>query len=191
MILKKINYYINKSIKYNLSVRKLRELIKSNEYERLPESTKEKLITNDDTTIGDIIPNPIIIRNKNNIEVVKEKALQQLILDDIPSFLEQLGNGFTFIKNEYPIRLGDTYNYIDLLLFNIIYNCYVVIELKMGELKKDNIGQILTYMNYIDNNIKLVNHNNTVGIILTRKDNKYIAEYCSNYKILSREYIIY
>ncbi len=188
---KKINYYINKSVMYNLSVRKLRELIKSNEYERLSESAKSKLIKSENTIISDIVPNPIIIKNNANIEVVKEKTLQQLILDDIPSFLEQLGNGFTFIKNEYPIRLGDTYNYIDLLLFNIIYNCYVIIELKIGELKKDNIGQILTYMNYIDNNIKLVNHNNTVGIILTRKDNKYIAEYCSNYNILSREYIIY
>ncbi len=186
----KTNYYINKSIQCNLSKRKLEELIKSNEYERLPESTRNKLIEKEKIEIKDIVPNPIIIKNNTNIEVISEKLLQQLILDDIPSFLEQLGSGFTFIKNEYPIKIGDTYNYIDLLLFNIIYNCYVVIELKIGELKKDNIGQILTYMNYIDNNIKLINHNKTVGIILTRKDNKYVAEYCSDYKILSREYVV-
>ena len=124
------------------------------------------------------------------VDVVKEKVLQQLILEDIPSFLKQLGRGFTFIDNEYPIRLGDTYNYIDLLLYNIEYNCYVVIELKVTELKKEHIGQTQVYMNYIDNNLKKITQDKTVGIILTRKDNKYIAEYCSNYKILSREYEI-
>ena len=187
---KKINYYINKSIKYNLSVRKLRELIKSNEYERLPESAKNKLITSENTTISDIVPNPIIIKNNANIEVVKEKILQQLILEDIPSFLKQLGNGFTFIDNEYPISIDGIYNYIDLLLFNIDFNCYVVIELKLNKLNKDNIGQILCYMNYVDNNLKKINHNKTVGIILTKKDNHFVAEYCSNYNILSREYKI-
>jgi predicted nuclease of restriction endonuclease-like (RecB) superfamily len=145
---KKIDYYINKSIKYNLSVRKLRELIKSNEYERLPESAKNKLITSENTTISDIVPNPIIIKNNANIEVAKEKVLQQLILEDIPSFLKQLGNGFTFIDNEYPISIDGIYNYIDLLLFNIDFNCYVVIELKLNKLNKDNI--VVTIIFYLE-----------------------------------------
>ena len=57
--------------------------------------------------------------------------LQRLILEDIPSFLEELGTGYSFIKNEYKIKLGERYNYIDFLLFNIKYNCYVVVELKV------------------------------------------------------------
>ena len=185
-----INYYVNKCIKSNITIRRLREIIKSKEYERLPEKTKNKLITKEEINITDIVPNPIIINNPNNIEVVNEKVLQQLILEDIPSFLKQLGNGFTFIDNEYPVLINDTYNYIDLLLFNIDFNCYVVIELKLNKLNKDNIGQILCYMNYIDNNLKKINHNKTVGIILTKKDNHFVAEYCSNYNILSREYVI-
>ena len=185
-----INYYIEKCTKNNISTRHLDSLIKSKEYERLPDSTKNKMISKEEINITDIVPNPIIINNHNNIDVVKEKVLQQLILEDIPSFLKQLGNGFTFIDNEYPVLINDTYNYIDLLLFNIDFNCYVVIELKLNKLNKDNIGQILCYMNYIDNNLKKINHNKTVGIILTKKDNHFIAEYCSNYNILSREYKI-
>ncbi len=185
-----INYYIDKCIQNNLSKRKLEELIKSKEYERLPKSTKNKIITKEEVTINDVIPNPIIIRNKNNIEIYKEKALQQLILEDIPSFLEQLGSGFTFIKNEYPIKLGDIYNYIDLLLFNYIFNCFVVVELKINELKKENIGQIETYVNYIDNNLKTITQQPTIGIIVSRLNNKYIIKYCTNPYILFKEYQI-
>ena len=185
-----INYYIEKCTKNNISTRHLDSLIKSKEYERLPDSTKNKMISKEEINITDIVPNPIIINNPNNVDVIKEKVLQQLILEDIPSFLKQLGNGFTFIDNEYPVLINGIYNYIDLLLFNIDFNCYVVIELKLNKLNKDNIGQILCYMNYIDNNLKKINHNKTVGIILTKKDNHFIAEYCSNYNILSREYKI-
>jgi len=120
--------------------------------------------------------------------VFSEKVLQKLILEDISSFLEELGNGFTFIKNEYKIRIEDRYNYIDLLLFNIEYNCYVVVELKVTELKKEHIGQIQVYMNYIDKNIRKVNQNKTIGIIICKKNNSYVIEYCSDNRIVSREY---
>lgn len=88
---------------------------------------------------------------------VTEKILQRLILEDIPSFLKELGDGFTFVENEYKIKIGNTFNYIDLLLYNIKFNCYVVIELKVTELKKEHIGQIQIYMNYVDKNIKTIN----------------------------------
>ena len=186
----KINYYIELTINKKLSVRQLRERIRSNEYERLPESIKNSIINIDNSGIMDYIKNPIIIKNNQNNETISEKTLQKLILEDIPSFLEELGNGFTFIKNEYPIKLGDRYNYIDLLLYNIKYKCYVVVELKVTELKKEHTGQIMVYMNYIDKNIKAIEENDTVGIIISRKDNKYVIEYCSNKRIITREYIL-
>ena len=133
----------------NLSARQLEAIIKSNEYERLPNDTKNKLINKEETNVKDLIPNPIIIKNKNNIEVVTEKILQQLILEDIPSFLKELGNGFSFIDSEYKIKIGDRNNYIDLLLFNIKYNAYVVVELKVTEFKAEYISQVQKYMNYI------------------------------------------
>ena len=186
----KINYYIKITESQNLSVRNLRVKIKNKEYERLDEETKEKLNSNDSQKITDYIKNPIIINNKNRYEEISEKVLQKIILEDIPSFLDELGTGFTFIKNEYKIKIGERYNYIDLLLFNYIYNCFTVVELKIGELKKEHIGQIEVYMNYIDKNVKKRTHDKTIGIILVRKNNKYVVEYCSDHRIKAREYVI-
>ena len=186
----KIGYYIKISVEQNLSVRELRERIKNNEYERLPEETKNKLLVKYESKVTDLIKNPILIKNNNNYEDISEKILQQLILEDIPSFLKELGQGFTFIENEYKIKLGNNYNYIDLLLYNIKYRCYVVVELKVIELKKEHTGQIMTYMNYIDENIKTTQENNTVGIIICKQNNTYIIKYCSDERIISREYEI-
>ena len=184
----KINYYIKITELQNLSVRQLRQRIKSNEYERLPEETKCKLITKEDNKIEDLIKNPIVIKNSRNYEIVSEKVLQELILEDIPTFLDELGSGFTFIRNEYKIKIGNSYNYIDLLLYNIDFNCYVVVELKVTELKKEHIGQIEVYMNYMDKNLKKINQDKTIGIIICRKDNKFIMEYCSDNRIIAKEY---
>ena len=187
-----INYYINITEKYNLSVRQLRERIKNKEYQRLDDNTKLKLINKEETKINDFVKNPIVIHNKYNFdkERISEKVLQNLILEDIPSFLDELGDGYSFIRNEYKIKMGDTYNYIDLLLFNIKYNCYVVVELKVTELKKEHIGQIEVYMNYIDKHIKTINQDKTIGIIITKRDNHYYIEYSSDKRILTREYIL-
>ena len=186
----KINYYINISIRENLGVRELRSKVKLNEYERLPENTKNNICLNDKPKIEDYIKNPIVIRNNKDYDDNSEKALQKLILENIPAFLEELGEGFCFIKNEYKIKIGESYNYIDLLLYNIKYKCYVVIELKITELKKEHIGQIETYMNYIDRNIRMLDDNKTIGIIICKKDNKFIMEYCSDKRIISKEYKI-
>ena len=184
----KINYYISICEQQNLSVRQLRERIKNKEYERLDEKTKYKLIKHEETKVDDFVKNPIIIKNNLNYEVVSEKVLQKMILEDIPTFLNELGSGFTFIRNEYPIKIGNNYNYIDLLLYNYEFNCFVVVELKITELKKEHIGQIEVYMNYIDKNLKTITQDKTIGIILCKKDNKFIMEYCSDERIKVRKY---
>ena len=186
--LDKINYYIRITEDWNLSVRELRRRIKNNEYERLDEKTKEKLITKEDNKVEDFMKNPILIKNKFNTNNISEKMLQQLILEDIPSFLDELGDGFTFIKNEFKIKIGSRYNYIDLLLYNINFNCYVVVELKVTELKKEHVGQIEIYMNYVDKNIKQIGQNPTLGIIICKKDNVFIMKYVTNENIFEREY---
>lgn len=186
----KINYYIIQISKRNLSKRQLIEIIKSNEYERLDDETKNKLINGKETSVVDFVKNPIVIKNKYNYEDISEKMLQRLILEDISSFMKELGNGFSFIDSEYKIKLGDRYNYIDLLLFNIEFNCYVVVELKVCELRKEYIGQIEVYMNYIDRNIKKISQDKTIGIIICKKNNKYVIEYCSDNRIISKEYIL-
>ena len=183
-----IKYYITICEQNNLSVRQLRERIKNKEYERLDEQTKLKIINEEKLKLQDTIKNPIIIKNNANYEVISEKVLQKMILEDIPSFLKELGNSFCFISNEYQIKIGNNYNYIDLLLYNIEFNCYVVIELKVTKLKKEHIGQIEVYMNYIDKNLRNPMQDKTIGIILCKKDNKFIMEYCSDERIKVREY---
>ena len=184
----KINYYINQIISLNLSRNELRTKIKNNEYERLDEEIKKKLKNKEELKVPDLVKNPIQIRNTSYYNEISEKVLQKLILEDIPSFLKELGNGFSFIDSEYKIKIGDRYNYIDLLLFNYEFNCFVVVELKVSELKKEHIGQIEFYMNYIDKNLKSINQNKTIGIIICKKENNYIIEYCSDDRILAREY---
>ena len=186
----KINYYINQIILLNLSRNELRTKIKNKEYERLDEVTKEKLKIKDDLKIPDLVKNPILIKNNFNYKEISEKVLKKLILENIESFMNELGNSFCFVGSEYKIKIGDRYNYIDLLLFNIEYNCYVVIELKVTELKKEHVGQIQVYMNYIDNNLKKLSQDSTIGIIICKKDNNYIIEYCSDDRIIAREYAL-
>ena len=188
--LNEIKYYIMIARIQNLSKRELENRIKSNEYERLDNKTKNKLINKEQPIISDFIKNPIIIKNRNNYSEITEKLLKQLILEDIDNFLLELGEGFCYIKNEYKIKLGDRYNYIDLLLYNIKFKCYVVLELKVTELKSEYIGQIKKYMNYIDKNIKSFDEDNTIGIIICKKDNKFVMEYCSDDRVFRTTYLL-
>ena len=156
--------------------------------QKIDKETKNKLKNKEELKVSDLVKNPLQIRNTSGNNEISEKILQKLILEDIPSFLDELGNGFTFVRNEYKIKIGDRYNYIDLLLFNYEFNCFVVVELKVSELKKEHIGQIEFYMNYIDKNLKNINQNKTIGIIICKKENRYVIEYCSDDRIISREY---
>ena len=186
----KINYYISLAIGQNLSKRELELKIKSKEYERLDDKTKTKLINQEQIIVSDFIKNPIFIKNVYSYKEISEKILKQLIFEDMDNFLTELGNGFCYIKNEYKIKLGDRYNYIDLLLYNIKYKCYVVVEFKVIELKSEHIGQIEKYMNYIDKNIKTIEEDRTIGIIICKQDNEYVIKYCSDDRIIARRYEI-
>ena len=187
-----INYYIKITTDQCLSKRQLREKIKNKEYQRLDNNTKLKLINKEEMSIGDTIKNPIIIKNKLSIdkENISEKILQRLILEDIEGFMKELGDGFSYIGSEYKIKINNTYNYIDLLLFNYIYNSFVVVELKVTEVKKEHIGQVEVYMNYIDKHVKGITNNKTIGIIVARRDNHYYIEYSSDKRIYTRDYEI-
>ena len=183
-----IRYYISICREQNIGRNLLREKIRNNEYNRLPIETKNKLILKDKLEAKDLVPNPILIRSNNNLEIATEKALHNLILEDIESFMHELGNSYSFIGSEYKIKIGDRNHRIDLLLFNIKFNCYVVIELKVTEFKSEYISQIQKYMNYIDKNIKEPLNNNTMGILICKRENKFVIEYCSDERITVREY---
>lgn len=186
--IEEIRYYATQTEIRCLTTKKLREIIKHDEYGRIPLETRRKIKLKSEVNVKELVPNPILIRNKNNIEIINEKVLHNLILDDIESFMNALGNNFSFIGSEYKIKIGDSYHKIDLLFFNIRYNAYVVVELKVTEFKAEYISQVQKYMNYIDKNIKEISNNNTIGILICKKENKFVIEYCSDDKIAVREY---
>ncbi len=179
----KINYYISQCINFNLSVRELRERIKSKEYERI--GYKEDL---EEPKINTLIKNPIIIKTNNPHVKLSEYALHQTILENMDDFLKELGIGFAYIGNEVKIKIGDNYHYIDFLLYNYKFNCFVVIELKITEFKAEYIGQITKYINYVDKNIKEVFNDKTVGVVICKKGNKYVMEYCTDNRIFTTVY---
>ena len=181
--LKEIEYYLYISYKLNLSRRELRERIKSKEYERIGKNIKLE-----ESKINTLIKNPILIKVKNKNEKLTEYALHQSILENIDDFLKELGIGFTFAGSEVKIKVGDRYNYIDFLLFNTNFNCYIVVELKVTELKAEYIGQIIKYIGYVDKNMRKPFHESTVGVIICKKENKYVMEYCTNPNIFVSTY---
>ena len=179
-----IDYYIYITEKENLSYRKLGERIKSNEYERI--GYKEEL---EEPKVNTLIKNPIIIKTPNTIkDKITEKLLHQLILNDLDSFLKELGIGFLYYGHEVKIKIGNTYHSIDFLLFNIEYNAFIVIEIKITEFKVEYIGQVTKYMNYVDKNIRKMTHDKTIGIIICKRENKYVMEYCSDNRIYTTTY---
>ena len=182
--MKEIDYYIYITRTQNLSYRELHERIKSKEYERI--GYKEEL---EEPRINTLIKNPIIIKTNTPNEELSEYALHQSILENIENFLKELGIGFLYAGSEIKIKIGDRYNYIDFLLFNVKFNCYVVIELKVTEFKAEYIGQITKYINYIDKKIKESFHDRTVGVIICKKENKFVMEYCTDNRIFTTTYL--
>ena len=181
--IKEINYYIYLIENQRISIRELRERIKSNEYERI--GYKGEL---EEPKINTFIKNPIMIKVKDKNERLSEYALHSSILENMDDFLNELGVGFLYAGSEVKIRIGDRYNYIDFLLFNVKYNCYVVIELKVTEMKAEYIGQITKYINYIDKNVKELFNDKTVGVVICKRENKYVLEYCSDNRIFTTTY---
>ena len=182
-------YYINCINKMNLTTRELDSKLKSKEYERLDSKIKEKLVKQEEVSVKDKIPDPIVLEGLEYKERLTEKVVQKWIDENPASFCKSLGEGYSYIESQYKIKIGSNYNYIDVLLFNTIDLNYVVVEIKVTELKKEHIGQIETYMNYVDANLKKDFHNKTTGILLVRENNKWLIKYINNDGILVRNYI--
>ena len=187
--IEEIKYYLNLSNKLCLTKRELRLRIKSNEYNRLSVEVKEKLKSNEVVGTNEKVPSPVVLQGLKVNDKLTEKIVQKWIDENPASFCEALGEGYTYVKSQYKIKIGSNYNYIDVLLFNYISNSFVVVEIKVTELKKEHIGQKETYINYIDANLKKDFHNKTTGILLVRENNKWLIKYINNDVILVRNYI--
>ena len=175
--LDEIKFYINLAIRDNLSKRALADRIKLNEYSRLTPETKLKLKEEKEINQSEMVPSTIVIPSDKLKKELTEKVLEELVIKNISVIMKQLGEGYSFIESQYKINVGNKKNYIDLLLFNIKFNNYVVIELKAREFRKEDIGQIKLYMNYIDKEVKNITQNKTMGIIITKEINEFVIRY--------------
>lgn len=177
------NFYINLCIKNNLSKRELSNEIKSKAYERLIDKPEKiDVITPTKYSITTDMKNPIII--PVNSKIKNEHDLELTILANLDFFFRQLGNGFTYVGHQYKVNDGKNSYYTDILLFNIKMNCYIAIELKLRELRKEDKAQIEFYMKLIDEHIKEAHHNKTLGIIITKESDTFIINFVRSENII-------
>ena len=186
----KRNYYINMCIKKNLFKRELKKEIKNNSFERLSLVDKEniKLISNKNEvlTIKDTLKDPVLITINEDLDNVSEEKLAKIIRKELEIFLLELGHGYAYIGKE--VRMGESY--CDLLFFNTEFLCYVVIELKTRKIKKEDIGQLEYYINYVDENMKKESFNPTIGVLVAKEGNYLVMKYCTNKNIYKTTYKI-
>lgn len=185
------NYYINRCIQNNLSVRGLINEIKTKSFDRLSYADKKhiKLITDKETSldIKDMARDPILINIDDN-EKISEKVLKKYILKELEHFFLELGTGFTFVGSEYKLSYDNKNYYVDLLLFNYKLNRFIVCELKLNSVNSRDIGQTLNYIKIIDKTLKEKNHKNTIGIIVSKRNNKFFLEYVSDLSLMLTTY---
>ncbi len=187
--IEEIKYYLNLSNKLCLTKRELRLRIKSNEYNRLPVEVKEKLRCNEIVSTSEKVPSPVVLQDLKVDGKLTEKMVQTWIDENPIKFCNALGEGYTYCGSQYKIKIGVNYNFIDVLLFNVLDMNYVVVEIKVTEIKKEHIGQIQTYMNYIDINLKKEFHNKTTGILLVRENNEWLIKYINGDDVTIRNFI--
>ncbi len=188
----KRNYYINLCITKQLSKRELEREIKNNTYERLI-NKPEKIEIIQPTikySITSNVHNPILLELNEGEEITSEHDLEIALLARLKSFFSQLGEGFMFVENQYKVIYEGKNYFIDILLYNIKMDCYIVVELKIRELKKEDKGQIEFYMKLVDEQIKESRNNKTMGIIITKEQNKFIANFVGSESIIPLTYTI-
>ena len=192
----KRNFYIKETINSRWSVRELQRQIGSLLYERLYLSNKKgKLLesTNDDYSVNDIIKDPFVLEFldiKENTEYL-ESDLEKNILKHLKEFLLELGKGFAFIGNQVRITLDTEHFYPDLVFYNRILKCFIIIDLKIGKVTHKDIGQMQMYVNYYDREVKQIDENKTIGILLSTDRNETIVKYTlplDNKTIFSSEF---
>ena len=189
------NYYINLVILNNLSVRELQREIKNKSFDRLSYADKEHIEIISDTnntplSIKDMIKDPIILKTDKNIDKIDELAIHKYIISLLEDKFLELGTGFTLAGHEYKIHIDNKTYKIDLLFFNYKLNAFVVVEVKTRKIKHTDIGQLKFYVNYVEDNIKDINHNKTIGLLIVKENDKYIIKYTTSNDILVTTYAL-
>jgi len=178
-------FYLQEAIDCNWSTRSLERQINKLYYERMLMSKNNQVVKAEATEKTtqqepkDIIKDPYVLEFlglKDNTDF-RESELEQAIIDKLQDFLLELGKGFTFHSRQYRISLDGEHFYIDLVFYNYILKCFLLIDLKTGKLKHQDIGQMDTYVRYFEDKIKQENDNPTIGLILCTEKNNAVVKY--------------
>ena len=189
------NYYINLVILNNLSSRELEKEIKNKAFDRLSYADKNNIEIISDTnnttlSIKDMIKDPIILKSDKNMDKIDEQAIHKYIISLLEDKFLELGTGFALIGHEYKIHIDNKTYKIDLLFFNYLINAFIVVEIKTRKIKHRDIGQLKFYVNYVEDNIKEINHNKTIGLLIVKENDKYVIKYTTNEDILVTTYAL-
>ena len=195
----KRNFYLNEAINSQWSVRELQRQKNSLLYERLTLSANKEKIRELSAkgqvlkNSKDLIKDPFVLEFldiKENTAYL-ESDLEKNLIEHLKEFLLELGKGFTYVGNQVRLTFGNDHFYPDLVFYNRILRCFVIIDLKIGKVTHQDIGQMQMYVNYYDREIKQADENQTVGILLSTDSNKTVVKYTlpeNNKTIFSSEY---
>jgi len=187
----KINYYINESIQNNWNSRDLKRQINSLAYERVLEHRKTS-----EETIHNVLKDPYIFEflGLKPDEKISEKDLETSIIDHIQKFLLEFGKGFAFVARQQHIATDTSDFYIDLVFYNYILKCFVIIDLKTGEFSHQDIGQIDMYVRMYDDLKRIEGDNPTIGILLCSEKDETIVKYSvlnDRNNLFASQYLLY
>jgi len=195
----KRNFYTRECINSGWSVRELQRQRTTLLYERLASGKNEEEIRKLSTKGQEISKNKDIIKDPFVLEFLdikeatdyQETGLEKNILNHLKEFLLELGKGFTFVGNQVRLTVDSEHFYPDLVFYNRILSCFVIIDLKLGKVTHKDIGQMQMYVNYYDREVKSENENKTIGILLSTDKNETVVRYTlpeDNQTIFSSEF---
>jgi len=174
---------LNLCVQNNLSVRKLSDVINEKAFDRLSYTDKKNIklngINDNKHSLNDMILNPIIVNVKSGDDI-SEKALKKYILKELEHFFLQLGSGFALVGTEYKLNYLDKIFYVDILLFNINLNSYIVVGLKVNKSNYKDINQVILYKDIVDKTLKKEFHGKTIAVLISKYNDKFILEYVSD-----------
>jgi predicted nuclease of restriction endonuclease-like (RecB) superfamily len=195
-------FYEKQTIIENWSIRELRRQKKTGLFQRLALSKNKKEILElaregyKPTNENDLIKEPYVFEflGVSQNSVLTETQLEKKLLDNLQHFLLELGKGFAFVGRQYKITLANKHNFVDLVFYNYILKCFVLIDLKVNEVEHKDVGQMITYLNYFNKEVINETDNETIGIILASEKDDIFVEYATasvTNKLAIGEYQLY
>ena len=173
-------FYISKTVEQGWSKNILSSQIETQLYKRQGQaiSNFSEILPQDRVAeVSNMIKNPYVFDFLDVREDMQERDLERALIEQVKKLMLELGKGFAFVGNQYNIKVENDDYYLDLLFFNIPLNCYVVFELKIGDFRPEYIGKLNFYVNAVDGEVKLSNHNDTIGVLLCKTPNKTEIKY--------------